>query len=247
MTKDLVSIITPCWNKLEFTKQMMDSIELFTDDWPFELIIIDNGSTDGTKEFITKSNYKMNGQYIRNEVNNGFAKANNQGVKVAKGNFLLFLNNDTIVTKGWLSTMMNVFSEEKAVGAVGARLVHPGRGTIQHAGVIEHVSGLPDHIYFNKPMDYPLANIRKPMFAVTGACLLTPKALYEELGGFDEQYWAGWEDMDYCQKIHQAGMNIIYEPKALVYHYESRTDGRYVSEGANFTLYMSRWVLNKNV
>ena len=112
MTKDLVSIITPCWNKLEFTKQMMDSIELFTDDWPFELIIIDNGSTDGTKEFITKSNYKMNGQYVRNEVNNGFAKANNQGVKVAKGNFLLFLNNDTIVTKGWLSTMMNVFSEE---------------------------------------------------------------------------------------------------------------------------------------
>lgn len=241
--KDLVSIITPVFNKLEFTKQMMDSVEMNTDDWPFELIIVDNASTDGTKEFIMNSNYKMQGQYIRNEKNNGFAIANNQGVKVAKGNFLLFLNNDVIVTKGWLSALMNVFQEEKAVGAVGARLIHPGRGTIQHAGVIEHKSGLPDHVYFNKPMDYKPANIRKPMFAVTGACLLTPKTLYEELGGFDEAYWCGWEDMDYCQKVRQAGMNIIYEPKSLVYHYESRTDGRYVSEGQNFTLYMSRWAL----
>lgn len=243
--KDLVSIITPTWNKLEFLKQMMDSIELFTDDWPFELIIVDNASTDGTDKFINSSKYKMNGQYLRNDENKGFAIPNNQGSRIAKGNFLVFLNNDTIVTKGWLSTMMHVFQEEKAVGAIGARLVHPGRGTIQHAGVIEHASGLPDHIYFNKPMDYPPANIRRPMFAVTGACLLTPKALYEELGGFDEEYWCGWEDMDYCQKVHQKGMNIYYEPKALVYHYESRTDGRYISEGANFTRYVSHWVLNK--
>jgi GT2 family glycosyltransferase len=223
----------------------MDSVELNTDDWPFELIIVDNASSDGTKEFITTSKYKMNGQYIRNEKNNGFAIANNQGVKVAKGNFLLFLNNDVIVTKGWLSAMMNVFSEEKAVGIVGARLIHPGKGTIQHAGVIEHANGMPDHVYFNKPMDYPPANIRKPIFAVTGACLLIPKTLYEEIGGFDESYFCGWEDMDLAQKVRQKGMNIYYEPKALVYHYESRTDGRYISEGANFTLYMSRWALGK--
>lgn len=243
--KDLVSIIMPCWNKLEFTKQCMDAVDQNTDDWPFEFIVVDNGSTDGTKEFIESSKYKMNGQYIRNEVNKGYAIANNQGAKVAKGNFILLLNNDTIVTKGWLSAMMNVFSEEKAVGAVGAKLVFPGKGTIQHAGVIEHASGLPDHVYFNKPADYPPANIRKPYFAVTGACLLTPKALWEEIGGLDEAYFNGWEDMDYCQKIHKKGMNIYYEPKAFIYHYESRTDGRYVSEGANFSLYMSRWVLGK--
>ena len=94
-------------------------------------------------------------------------------------------------------------------------------------------------------MDYPPANVRMPIFAVTGACLLTPKSLFEQLGKFDERYWCGWEDMDYCQKVHQAGMNIIYEPKSLVYHYESRTDGRYISEGSNFTLYMSTWVLHK--
>jgi GT2 family glycosyltransferase len=138
---------------------------------------------------------------------------------------------------------MNVFSEEKAVGAVGPKMLHTGKGTIQHAGVIEHASGLPDHVHFGKPGDYPPANIRQPMFAVTGACLLTPKMLFEQLGGFDEQFYNGWEDMDYCQKVHQAGMNIVYEPKSLLYHYESRTDGRYIAEGANFSLYMSRWVL----
>jgi len=244
-TKDLVSIIIPCWNKLDFTKQALDAVELFTEDWPFEVILVDNGSTDGTQNFIKNSNYKMAGQYIHNEKNLGFAIANNQGAKIANGNFLLFLNNDTVVTSGWLAALMNVFSEEKAVGIVGPKMLHPGKGTIQHAGVVEHASGLPDHIYFGKPGDYPPANERKHIFAVTGACLLTPKTLFEQMTGFDESYLNGWEDMDYSQRIRQIGMNIIYEPKSLVYHYESRTDGRYAAEGANFTLYMSKWVLGK--
>ena len=196
--KDLVSIICPTYNKIEFLKQMMKSIEKNT-QWPFELIIVDNASNDGTQEYVLNAGFKMKGQYLRNEENKGFAIPNNQGVEVAKGNFLCFLNNDTIVTKGWLTAMMNVFSEEKACGIIGARLVHPGKGTIQHAGIIEHTSSkLPDHIYFKKPMDYSLAMIRKQYFAVTGACMVTPKTLYEELGGFDEQFWCGWEDMDYC-------------------------------------------------
>jgi len=242
--RDLVSIIVPTRNGLQFLKPMMDSIELFT-DWPFELIIVDNNSDDGTKEFILNSKYKMAGQYIRNEKNESFSKANNQGASIAKGKFLCLLNNDTLVTEGWLSAMMNVFSEEKAVGCVGARLVFPGRGLIQHAGVIQSSDGTPDHIYFNKPMDYPPAMERKDYFAVTGACLLTPKSLYEELGGLDESYFYGWEDVDYCNRIKENGLRIIYEPKAMVYHYESRTEGRYSSEGHNFNLYFSRWVLSK--
>ena len=116
--KDKVSIICPTWNKLEFLKQMMESVNRCT-QWPFELIIIDNASDDGTQEFVLNSKFKMDGQYIRNEENKGFAIANNQGVKVAKGNFICFLNNDTIVTKSWLTNMMKVFNEEKAVGIVG--------------------------------------------------------------------------------------------------------------------------------
>jgi len=244
--KDKVSIICPTWNKLEFLKPMMESIERNT-KWPFELIVVDNASDDGTQEYVLNSGLKMDGQYIRNEDNKGFAIPNNQGAKVAKGNFICLLNNDTIVTKGWLTAMMKVFSEEKAVGMVGARLIHPGSGTIQHAGIFEHASSkLPDHIYFKKPMNYAPAMIRKQYFAVTGACAITPKSLFNELGGFDERYWCGWEDMDYCQKVRAKGHRIYYEPKSLAYHYESRTEGRYSAEGSNFSLYMSKWVLGKN-
>lgn len=242
--KDLVSIITPTYNKLEFLKQMMDSVDKNT-EWPFELIVVDNGSDDGTKEFVTTSNYKMNGQYVRNEDNKGFAIANNQGIEVAKGNFICLLNNNTIVTKGWLTEMMNVFKEEKAIDTVGAKLIHPGKGTIQHAGVIQLSSGIPDHIYFNKLINYPPANIRKEYFAVTGACMLIPKNILEEVGELDEEYLNGWEDMDLCQKIKGLGYKIFYEPKALVYHYESRINGRYSKENLNFSLYMSKYVYNR--
>jgi len=243
--RPLVSIITPSWEGLQFTKQMMESVEENT-DWPFELIIVDNGSTDGVEDFVLNANFKMAGQFIRNETNMGFAKANNQGATIAKGEYLCLLNNDVIATKGWLTAMMRVFEEEKGCGAVGARLIHPGNGTIQHAGVIEMDSGMPDHVYFNMPMDYKLAMERKEYFAVTGACMLISRELYIKLGGLDEAYVNGWEDMDLCQKIRKAGYKIFYEPNAMLYHYESRTSTRYLNENANFSLYMGRWVLNKN-
>ena len=244
--KDLVSIITPTYNKLEFLKQMMESIERNT-KWPYELIIVDNASSDGTQEYVANCKLDINGQYLRNKENKAFAIANNQGAKLAKGRFLLFLNNDTIVTKGWLTNMMNVFNEEKAVGIIGAKLIFPGTGLIQHAGLFKLSNGMPDHLYFKKSMNYPLANERKAVFGVTGACFLISKTLYEEIGGFDENYINGFEDVDLCNKIRQKGMNIYYEPKALVYHYESRTEGRYANDGANFNLYASRWILEKKI
>jgi len=243
--KDLVSIITPTYNGLDWMRQLAESLDRRIDEWPFEWIIVDNGSDDGTADWLAQANLKLNGQLLKNTENLGFAKANNQGAEVARGNFLLLLNNDTIVAENFLSEMMNVFTEERAVGAVGARLVHPGKGTIQHAGVIVLSSGMPDHIHFGLAMDHPLVMERKPYFGVTGACLLTPKQLYLDMGGLDEEYVNGWEDMDYMQKLHQAGYNVFYEPKALVYHYESRTQGRYYKENHNFTTYMSRWVYGK--
>lgn len=240
--KELISIITPTWNGLPYMKQLAESLDRLVDEWPFEWIIVDNASEDGTVDWLSQANLKLKGRLIRNDENAGFAKANNQAAEVAEGNFLLLLNNDTVVTSGFLEAMINVFSEEQAVGAVGARLVHPGRGTIQHAGIIELSSGLPDHIHFNKPMDHPKVMERKQYFGVTGACLMTPKQLYLELGGLDETYRNGWEDMDYMKKLGKAGYRVYYEPKALVYHYESRTPGRYASENHNYTTYMTRWI-----
>jgi len=242
--KDLISIVTPTWNKKEYLQQMIEAVVKNT-QWPYELIIVDNGSNDGTKKYLDNLDLKIKGQIIYNEENLGFAKANNQGVGIAKGNFICFLNNDTIPTKGWLTAMMKVFSEEKACGCVGAKLLHPGKETIQHAGVIEKEDGRPDHIYFGKSANFILANDRRRYFGVTAACMVMPKGLYKSLGGFDEDYWCGWEDMDMMQKLRLNNQRVYYEPKAVVYHYESRTEGRYSQEGNNFNLYVSRWVLRK--
>ena len=115
--------------------------------------------------------------------------------------------------------------------------------TKNHKGKLIEVGGMPDHIHFKRRAEDPLVMERKQYFAVTAACAVMPKQLFEELGGFDERFWCGWEDMDLCQKINKAGYRIYYEPTSLIYHYESRTEGRYAKEDSNFALYMNRWEL----
>ena len=518
---DLVTIVIPTLNAKTFLQQTLEAVVKNT-KWPYEVIVVENNSTDGTIEYLKSLDLEIDGQVIYNQINMGFGVANNQASKLAKGSFLCFLNNDTIPTKGWLTAMMKVFEEEDAVGIVGCldpkvqlitkdgkkavnkikvgdfllthknrfkkvtrvfsgnykgewtrikfrndkaklitatsehpillfrdkklewvnigevkesdrimvkattckvcnnpipswmqlckycnpaeleetkkklkaygktrriskkpkganfhlkhfkddilpemkrwrkmgyktiptsdftlvpdfiaikdnkvtavevekskepnykkydkqkifddvvwvlnhkkkprietplegfipakiekiehfystfrtkdyrtvyncevegdnsyiagkanvvmhncKLLHPGRGTIQHAGIVKMRDGRPNHIYFKKHADYPPANKRKRYFAVTGACIVTPKGLFEDIGGFNEDYWCGWEDMEYCQEVHKRGQRVYYEPTAVVYHYESRTEGRYKREGHNFNLYMSRHVLNR--
>jgi GT2 family glycosyltransferase len=240
--RPLVSIITAMWNNKPFNLQMVEFVFKNT-EWPYELVLIDNGSTDGTADAIAALPYDVNGTLLKNPENRGFGLANNQGAKVAHGEYLCLLNNDTIPTKGWLTEMMNVMLSNSKIGIVGARLVHPGRGTLQHAGVYEHDSGTPDHLYFNKPMDYPDAMVQKEVFAVTGACLLIAKDLFWRVGGFDEAFRNGFEDMDLTKKVRKLDYKVIYVPSALVYHYESRTPGRYDYDNQNWNTYMQRWVL----
>ena len=104
---------------------------------------------------------------------------------------------------------------------------------------------MPDHLYFKKRADYPPANERKTVWGVTGAAMLIPKTLFDELGGFDEQYINGFEDVDLCLRVREKGLNIYYEPKAVIYHYESRTQGRYDFDSRNFSLFASKWILGK--
>lgn len=238
------TVIIPHLNNVAYLKQCVEALQRTTDD--FELVIVDNHSTDGTIDYLTSSALRgIKGRLITNVENKGFGIACNQGAKIAKGKYLCFLNNDTIPTKGWLNAMIKCFEEEKSVGVVGAKLLHPGTGNIQHAGVVEIQNGTPYHVYFGKPNDYSLANKRKEYFAVTGACLLTTKDLFDKIGGFDDRYFCGWEDIHYCNEIKKLGYKIFYEPTSVVYHYESRTGGRYSKESQNWNLYVQTWILNK--
>jgi len=242
--KPLVSIVCPVLNNLEFTKQMVTQLAK-VETWPFELVLVDNASTDGTADWLKNCDLDIDGQLIQNKVNNGFGKASNQGYGVAKGLFLLFLNNDIIPTDNFLTAMMETMLSDRKIGIVGARLVHPGKGSIQHAG-IDEVDLRPNHTYFGENMDDKRVMKQRDCMAVTGACLLISKRLFESLNGFNEAYWCGWEDLELCNAVRKMGMRVVYEPKAFLYHYESRTPNRYVAEDNNFRTYMSRWVYNRD-
>ncbi len=221
----LYSIVIPVFNKAALTRVCLQALAETLPREPMgEVIVVDNGSTDDTATVLAEFPWVKT---IVNERNLGFAVANNQGAAVASGRFLVLLNNDTKALPGWLEAML-AHLEGDDVGAVGARLLF-GDGLIQHAGVVfnEVLSGVntmaPTHFGFLAPSEEPTVMKRRDVQAVTGACLATPRELYIRLGGLDEGFWNGYEDVDYCLKIRHAGLRIVYEPKAVLFHYESQS------------------------
>jgi GT2 family glycosyltransferase len=219
------SIIMPVFNKAALTRQCLETIRPTLEGaGDGEIIVIDNASSDDTPEMLKAFPWA---RIVRNDVNLGFAGANNQGARLAGGRFLVLLNNDTLAQPGWLAAMLAV-AREPEVGVVGAKLLYPS-GLLQHAGVLTapvrfgSLGVLPYHDLFGQKANAGPANRRRDLNVVTGACLVTPKALYDELGGLDEGYWNGYEDVDYCFKVIQRGLKVVYEPKAVLTHFESQS------------------------
>ncbi len=266
-----VSIIIPIFNKREYTQKCLESIFLcgfgseHGDD--FEVIVVDNGSTDDSFEYLSGLNDKVTVKgkvtakdrvvVIRNEKNLGFAKACNQGAGAAKGEYLMFLNNDTIVTKGWLDILVKELDQDShgairkigvgagtdtstVIDAVGPKLLYPDN-TIQHAGVVFDEKKWPHHIYKKEPKDAPYVNKKRQFQCITAACLLIRAEVFRSVGGFDEAYVNGLEDLDLCLKIRELGFGILYVPESIVYHYESITEGRSNYDERNVQLFYSRW------
>ncbi|MBW2143092.1 MAG: glycosyltransferase [Deltaproteobacteria bacterium] len=224
--ESIVSIVIPVFNQLEFTKQCLESIKHNTPEVHYEVIIVDNGSSDGTTEYLQRIENDV--KIIKNEKNLGFAKACNQGAFAAQSKYILFLNNDVKVNTGWLEPLISILDDDLDVAAVGSKLLFPD-GTIQHAGVvIIDDRKLPDplvgrHIHYRKEPDAPEANQRCVYQALTAACLLVRKSAFQEVGAFDEGYWNGYEDVDLCFKLQKNGGFLVYEPKSSAVHYESQS------------------------
>lgn len=238
------SIIIPVFNKADLTRNCLTKLPASLEGaGEGEVIVIDNASSDHTQDVLAEFPWiKM----IRNERNLGFSGANNQGAREARGRFLVLLNNDTEPISRWLAPMLED-AADPSVGAVGARLLFADQ-RIQHAGVVVRSSLLgaagfiPYHYIFRGLKDDPEGLYRRDFQIVTGACLVTPRDLYLELGGLDEGFWNGYEDVDYCFKVRARGLRVVYEPDATLFHFESQSGSqRFRRTQANVQRLSERW------
>ncbi len=237
---NLVSIIIPLFNQEPFTRLCLEFLLINTPRNLFELILVDNGSKDETSIYLQEIENTIPCKVIRNSENLGFAKACNQGASAAQGKSLLFLNNDTVVHLGWLEALLKVAQTQEKIGVLGSKLLHPDH-KIQHAGVVFDVDGLPNHIYHRCENNLPAANKQRDFAAITGACLMVSKEIFSKVGGFSEKYLNGFEDIDFCLKVREAGYRVVYCPESVVTHFESRTYGRMRTQNQNLEIFQNAW------
>ena len=235
----LVSIIIPAFNKWEYTFKCLMAVATHTRDVSHEVIVVDNASSDETAQALPLLD---NIRLQRNEKNLGFAKASNQGAAMARGKYLLFLNNDTEPRPGWLAAMVKIVEADPRVAMVGSKLLFPD-GTLQHAGVVFAYAAplpvTPFHLHYRHPASDSQQQLS--LRAVTAACMLVRPEVFRAVGTFDEGFVNGYEDVDLCLKVWQTGAKIIYTPESVVVHHESVTEGRFAADSANVNRLNQRW------
>ena len=213
-----VSIVIPVHNQIEFTRKCLISIHKNTPA-AYELIIIDDCSSDDTANWLASHE---NIRIITNERQSGFLVSCNRCLNQVRGRFIVFLNNDTLVTKNWLEPLRALMDDER-VGAAGARLVYPD-GILQEAGGIVWAEGSARNYGRGERTILPRYNYVRPTDYCSGAALMVRSDLFHALGGFDRQFEpAYYEDTDLCLSLWNAGYRVMYQPASLVIHYEGST------------------------
>ena len=226
--RPLVSIIIPTRDKRALLETTIESIRSRTDYDRYEIIVIDNQSTDADAVRYLASLPPRCQVHQWNERFN-YSAINNAGAQHARGEQLLFLNNDVeVIQPDWLTAMLE-HAQRPEVGAVGARLLY-GDGRIQHAGVVVGINRVAANAFRSWP-GQPIGNLRladltRNCSAVTGACMMVPRRIFDEVGGFDSNLRVVLNDVDLCLRIRQRGYLVVYTPHALLYHYEGSSRGR---------------------
>ena len=230
----LVSIIIPNKDEKESLQACIESIRQKTEYQNYEILIIENNST--TEEIFSyyeelSKDPKI--RVLRWEKEFNYSAINNFGVHHAKGEYLLFLNNDvTVITQGWLKEMLGM-CQRNEVGAVGVKLIYPDN-TIQHAGCVIGIGGIAGHMFVDMPANRTgylhKASLIQDMSAVTAACMMVKRIVFEEAGGFTEKLSVAFNDVDLCLKIRKNDHLIVYDPYVQLYHMESKTRGSEDSE-----------------
>ena len=223
-----VSIIIPVYGQLGYTLQCLRSIFTCSEVTNHEIILVDDCSPDDSYETLQKL---CGVRLFQNSENHGFIRTCNFGATVAKGEILLFLNNDTEVSPGWIDSIVAVFDQQDKAGVVGSKLIYPN-GRLQEAGGILWKDGSAWNFGNGEHPDAPAFNYLKEVDYCSGASFAIPRALFVELGSFDENYLPAYcEDSDLCMKVRQAGYKVFYQPFSQIIHYEGVSNGKDVTEG----------------
>jgi O-antigen biosynthesis protein len=227
-----VSVIIPTKNNLDYIQRCLSSLLEKTVYPDFEILLIDDHSNDSAVldyyQKIQSSEDRV--RIYPNETAFNYSRVNNHGAQLAAGSLLLFLNNDTEILDGdWLNEMVR-WAQTPGTGMVGAKLLYPDGG-IQHAGIVFGMTGHAYHLYAGIQAHGSWAFLSPAMYrnvsAVTGACMLVRKDVFEQVGGFDENLKLIFNDVELCLKVRQAGYHIVYTPAASLIHYEGRSRSRF--------------------
>jgi GT2 family glycosyltransferase len=224
-----ISIILLCYNKIEFTFQCLRSLLREVDLSATEIIVVNNASTDETRRVL--SHFDAYLRLVNLDVNVGCVGGNNEGARHARGEYLVFLNNDTVVLPGWLEPLVETAESDSSVGAVGSMFIYPD-GTLQEAGGIAWKTGEAYHYGWGKSPEDRRFNFAREVDYCTSASLLIRKDHFDQLGGFDPIYSPiSYEDVDICFGVRSLGQKVVYQPLSRVIHFEGATVGRVTSSG----------------
>ncbi len=240
-----LSIVIPVYNKWELTKQCLTSLAITTQGFDdLEVLLVDNASSDATAVMCAdfgSALFNDRFHYLRMPMNYNFAGACNRGAKAAKGRYVFFLNNDTVLLENWYEPLLKALTNGLPNGlrpsAVGPLLLYPDafgfKDRVQHLGVALTPRRSVTHLYEYLPANHPLCHKTRSFQAITAAALLMPLALFEQMGCFDEGYINGFEDLALCAQLKASGHTMTCVSDSRIYHLCSQTPGRNDHDQAN--------------
>jgi N-acetylglucosaminyl-diphospho-decaprenol L-rhamnosyltransferase len=228
-----LSIIIVSWNTRALLAQCLTSIYASHPATDFEVIVVDNGSTDGSAGMVRQQFPPVH--LIANDTNVGFARANNQALKVISGEFVLLLNPDTYLAPGALDHLLCFMEECPVAGAAGARLLNPD-GSLQHScfraptlfGELGHLFHL--DLFSRYPMEHWSRTEPQQVEVILGACMIVRRQALNQIGMLDERYFMYSEEVDLCRRLRHARWAIYWQPRAEVVHYGGQSTQQVATE-----------------
>lgn len=226
----LVSIIIPTRDHADILGVCLESVLKKTSYPHFEIIVVDNGSVEQETQQLLDRQPQDKVRVVRDDAPFNYSRLNNLAVKAAKGDVLCLMNNDIeVLTPDWLEEMLS-FALQADIGCVGARLWYPGEGGLQHGGVVLGLGGVAGHSHKylskNNPGYFSRAVLHQSFSAVTAACLVIRREIWEQVEGLDESFAVAFNDVDFCLRVRDAGYRNVWTPYAEMIHHESLSRGQ---------------------